>query len=155
MATVNITTPNGDEDVQNPLIKYTFNPIDKSFTSPWKYWQTTIRHPDDPNSPNATTDVDALEKYDFTLPDPSCAHSIFSTRELLAIQGDITDSTRSLLLRVHTWPAFSNHTPGDGGSISNSLEAIHDKIHGSIGGHMFNVAYAGRLYCVGKFPGSA
>jgi tyrosinase len=38
--------------------------------------------------------------------------------------------------RVHTWPAFSNHTAGDGGSASNSLEGIHDEIHGLVGGQM-------------------
>ena len=139
----------------NPLIKYTFNPIDKSFLTPYKYWKTTIRCPNNQLSAKGTTNVDALEEYDFTLPDPSCAHSIFSTRELLKVQGDLTDSTHNLLLRVHTWPAFSNHTPGDGGSASNSLEAIHDKVHGYVGGHMYDPAYAGRLYCVGKFPGSA
>jgi hypothetical protein len=45
---------------------------------------------------------------------------------------------------VHTWPEFSNHTPGDGGT-SNSLEAIHDGIHVDVGGrgHMSNTAVAG------------
>lgn len=33
-----------------------------------------------------------------------------------------------------TWPAFSNHTVGDGGSASNSLEGIHDGIHVDVGG---------------------
>jgi len=46
---------------------------------------------------------------------------------------------------VNTWPAFSNHTVGDGGSGSNSLEAIHDGIHVMVGGngHMGNPAVAG------------
>ncbi|KAF8988417.1 hypothetical protein BDQ17DRAFT_1374127, partial [Cyathus striatus] len=49
--------------------------------------------------------------------------------------------------RVHTWPAFSNHTVGDGGSTSNSLEAIHDNVHVYVGGngHMGNPAVAGRI----------
>jgi len=60
---VNIVTPDSDGKpiaVQNPLIKYTFNPIDRSFPAPYSSWQTTIRHPDDPSSPDATTDVDGL-----------------------------------------------------------------------------------------------
>ncbi|KAG8972801.1 hypothetical protein FRC05_009523 [Tulasnella sp. 425] len=50
----------------------------------------------------------------------------------------IRTNTYNLLTRVSTWPAFSNHTPGDGGSSSSSLEAIHDGIHGDVGagGHM-------------------
>ena len=39
-----------------------------------------------------------------------------------------------MLTRIHDWNAFSNHTVGDGGSTSNSLEAIHDGIHGDVGG---------------------
>ncbi|KAI0304304.1 tyrosinase [Multifurca ochricompacta] len=126
LETVDIITPDGNTtSVANPLLGYTFNPIDRSFPSPYKYWQTTIRHPDDPRSPNATTDVQAL------------------TDDLSSIQDDITSSTYSLLTRVHTWPAFSNHTRGDGGSASNSLEAIHDEIHGIIGGQMGDPAVAG------------
>ena len=57
--TVDIVTPDGQTTtVTNPLLKYTFNPIDSSF--PHSSWKTTIRHPDDPNSPDATTDVQAL-----------------------------------------------------------------------------------------------
>ena len=50
-----------------------------------------------------------------------------------------------MLTRVQTWPAFSNHTVGDGGSSSNSLEAIHDGIHVYVGGngHMSDPSVAG------------
>jgi tyrosinase len=124
--TLNIITPDGQTTaVDNPLLKYTFNPIDPSFPNPYSNWQTTIRHPDDPSSPNATTDVDAL------------------VSDLQSIQEDITSSTFNLLTRVTTWPAFSNHTAGDGGSASNSLEAIHDEIHGYIGGQMGDPSVAG------------
>ncbi|KAH9989732.1 tyrosinase [Russula compacta] len=124
---IKITTPQGEEFVPNPLIKYTFNPIPPSFPSdpPYNRWETTIRHPDDPTSPDATTDVEAL------------------LAELSRVQEDLTDSTYNLLTRVHTWPGFSNHTPGDGGSASNSLEAIHDEVHGWVGGHMGDVPVAG------------
>ncbi|KAF8500857.1 photo-regulated tyrosinase [Russula emetica] len=126
LQTVDITTPDGNTTtVPNPLYQYTFNPIDSSFPAPYEYWQTTIRHPDNPNSPDATTDVQAL------------------TDDLSSVQSDITQSTYNLLSRVNTWPGFSNHTPGDGGSSSNSLEAIHDEIHGTIGGQMGDPSVAG------------
>jgi tyrosinase len=123
---VNVTTPDGNTtSVPNPLYQYTFNPIDPSFPAPYQDWQTTIRHPDDFNSPNATTDVQAL------------------TDDLSSAQSNITQNTYNLLSRVTTWPAFSNHTPGDGGSSSNSLEAIHDGIHGTISGQMGDPSVAG------------
>jgi len=53
-----------------------------------------------------------------------------------------------MLTRVHTWTAFSNHTVGDGGSSSNSIEAIHDGIHVDVGGmgQMSDPAVAGQSY---------
>ncbi len=59
------------------------------------------------------------------------------------MQDDLTSSTYNLFMRVRTWPAFSNHTRGDGGSVSNSLEGIHDRIHGAVGGQMGDVGVAG------------
>ncbi|KAN0140456.1 Common central domain of tyrosinase domain containing protein [Lactarius tabidus] len=126
LKTLNIVTPDGKTtSVANPLLQYTFNPIDRSFPRPYSSWKTTIRHPDSPNSANATTDVPAL------------------VSDLKSIQDDITSSTYNVLTRVKTWPAFSNHTAGDGGSASNSLEAIHDEIHGYIGGQMGDPSVAG------------
>jgi tyrosinase len=74
----------------------------------------------------------------------SLIHGLYQS-DLTSIQGDITSSTYNLLTRVHTWPVFSNHSAGDGGSTSNSLEAIHDEIHGFVGGHMGNPAVAGNF----------
>jgi tyrosinase len=71
--------------------------------------------------------------------------------DLTSIQDDITSSTYNLLSRVHTWPAFSNHTAGDGGSASNSLEAIHDEIHGYVGGQMGDPAVAGTFFTLAGF----
>jgi len=128
---VGIITPESDGNtvpVTNPLYQYTFHPIDPSFPDhpyPYSSWKTTIRHPDHPKSPDATTDAQAL------------------AAELSSHQSDLTDSTYNLLSRVTTWPAFSNTTPGDGGSASNSLEAIHNEVHGIVGGQMGDPAVAG------------
>ncbi|KAH9989733.1 photo-regulated tyrosinase [Russula compacta] len=135
---IKITTPEGEKFVPNPLIKYTFTTIPESFPSePYAYkcWKTTLRHPDHPSSPTATTDNIALQ----TL----LTFVFLYQSELGNVQEDLTDSTYNLLLRVHTWPAFSNHTPGDDGSASNSLEAIHDEVHGWVDGHMWDPAVAG------------
>lgn len=112
---VTITTPKGRVSVDNPLIRYKFHPIDPSFPAPYDGWSATLRQPNSTN-PNATDNVARLRSV------------------LQSAQRDITTKTYNLLTRVHTWPAFSNHTPGDGGSASNSLEAIHDGIHVDVGG---------------------
>nr|AAX44240.1 tyrosinase [Trametes sanguinea]AAX46018.1 tyrosinase [Trametes sanguinea] len=113
---VTITTPDGQRtQVDNPLRRYRFHPIDPSFPEPYSNWPATLRHPTSDGS-DAKDNVKDL------------------TTTLKADQPDITTKTYNLLTRVHTWPAFSNHTPGDGGSSSNSLEAIHDHIHDSVGG---------------------
>jgi len=73
---VNIITPDGrTTSVPNPLYQYTFNPVDQSFPSPWRSWRMTIRHPDNPNSPNATTDAQELTRYGLTFPETSFSHS--------------------------------------------------------------------------------
>jgi len=71
---------------------------------------------------------------------------------LRASQSDITSSTYSMLTRVRTWTAFSNHTVGDGGSSSNSVEAIHDGIHVSVGGNgqMSDPSVAGKAFTLFK-----
>jgi hypothetical protein len=80
-STVNIITPDGNTtSVANPLFQYPFNPIDPSFPAPYKYWHTTIRHPDNPNSPSATTDSQALAEYDFSFPDRSLSHLFFTIK---------------------------------------------------------------------------
>ncbi|KAF8148054.1 tyrosinase [Crassisporium funariophilum] len=113
---VEITGPNGTKvTVDNPLYHYRFHPIDASFPRPYRDWPTTLRQP-------TTINVDAIDNV-------SRLKSV-----LRAAQPDIRDSTYSMLTRVRTWTAFSNHTAGDGGSTSNSLEAIHDGIHVSVGG---------------------
>ena len=68
MTTVTIMmAPHGSTaDVPNPLLSYTFNPIDPSFTFPFDSWPTTLRSPTS-EDPDATTDVNALIRHDFPL----------------------------------------------------------------------------------------
>ncbi|KAJ6502787.1 tyrosinase [Mycena vitilis] len=115
--TVSIIAPNGQKiQVANPLRRYTFHPVDPSFPAPYSGWNTTLRWPN-------TFDASARENIKVLTSTSNSAQSQLKTK------------TYNLLTRVHTWPAFSNHTPGDGGSSSNSLEAIHDSVHVDIGGN--------------------
>ncbi|KAG8995528.1 hypothetical protein FRB94_008947 [Tulasnella sp. JGI-2019a] len=115
-AQVTIIGPNGQSmNVDNPLLSYKFNPVDKSFPRPYSVWGKTLRHATN-DTANATSNVQEM------------------INDLKAEQANIRTSTYKMLTLVHTWPAFSNHTPGDGGSSSSSLEAIHDGIHVDVGG---------------------
>ncbi|KAF9069697.1 tyrosinase [Rhodocollybia butyracea] len=114
---VTIVNPAGHKvSVPNPLRRYTFHPIDPSFPEPYASWPTTLRHPLS-EDPNATDNVKEL------------------TATLKSAASQLKTKTYNLLSRVHTWPAFSNHTPDDGGSASNSLEGIHDGVHVDVGGN--------------------
>jgi tyrosinase len=76
LQSVNIITFNGSTiSVPNPLYQYTFHPIDKSFPRTYQSWKTTIRQPDNPADPNATTDVQRLIRYDFNSLHPSLSIS--------------------------------------------------------------------------------
>lgn len=117
---LSVTGPNGKPLTlnPNPLYGYNFKGGADKFPSPYSVWKKTLRH--------ATNDT---------------ASAVNNVQELIstlqAEQEDITTSTYNMLTRITTWPAFSNHTPGDGGSASNSLEAIHDGIHVDVGGDGF------------------
>ncbi|THH26781.1 hypothetical protein EUX98_g7401 [Antrodiella citrinella] len=119
-----ITTPRGREKVKNPLLRYTFDPIDPSFPEPYDAWKTTLRRPTSKDA-NATSNTKEL------------------IRELEAEAVNIRASTYSLLSRVRTWPEFSNHA--ENGGSTNSIESIHDSIHVMTGGdgHMGDPATAG------------
>ena len=75
-------------------------------------------------------------------------------RILANAQSSIRSKTYNMLTRVTTWPAFSNHTVGDGGSTSNSIEAIHDDIHVYVGGdgQMGDRAVAGKVLFCARIP---
>ena len=70
---VNIITPDGNQNsVPNPFLRYSFNPIDPSFTLPWDQYQTTVRHPENQDP------VEGLRRCDMTLPHSTFAHSFFT-----------------------------------------------------------------------------
>ncbi len=48
-----------------------------------------------------------------------------------------------MLMDVDDWFAFSNKKSGNAGTLSNSVEAIHDGIHVALGGSMASSEAAG------------
>jgi Common central domain of tyrosinase len=82
----------------------------------------------------------------------SLIHDLYHSA-LKSIQKGTTTSTYNLLMRVHTWPEFSNHIAGDGRITVSSLEAIHDNIHGYIAGQMGDPAVAGNFSLLWQVSG--
>lgn len=141
---VTITGPDGKSKlVDNPLLHYRFNPIDPSFPTPFSNWPTTLRRPKT-QSPTEGDNVAELVAYVLSYVlrrfELRYANSVLKNA-----QSNIRSNTFNMLTRVNTWPAFSNSTAGDGGSNSNSLEAIHNSIHNLVGGigHMGDTGTAG------------
>ena len=142
---VTIVTPDGKRTaVDNPLYNYTFHPVDSSFPSDFQKWRTTLRQPTTEGA-DATDNVALLRKYVANYWFIETVRLSLFRSILRNVQLSTTAKTYNMLTRVNTWPAFSNHTVGDDGSGSNSLEAIHDGIHYNVGGlgHMGNTAVAG------------
>lgn len=126
---VTITKPDGSKGkVPNPLVKYTFHPIDSSFPLPWSDWPTTLRHPVPTSGPNAKSDVKAMERSAISYVKES-SFLTWSRSNLRAEFQSTRSSLYAMFYGVHNWSDFSNHTAAPGKNIANSLEAIHDNIH--------------------------
>ncbi|VDC02340.1 unnamed protein product [Peniophora sp. CBMAI 1063] len=124
---LNIIGSDGNEmPVKNPLLAYTFHPIDGSFPSPYSEWQTTLRHPVPVKGPDAKSSVPRLK---------AALEEEYEQRKL---------QTFLMLALLSKWEEFSNTSVSKGACVS-SLEQIHNDIHDSIGGngHMADPAVAG------------
>jgi tyrosinase len=136
--TVNIISAQGTlVSVRNPLHHYGFqNMPEPSFTGfnrpNYAGWPTTLRQPNSPLSRNAVSQPDVVNEM------------IASDDELMTKVLDLFPTT---LPTPDPWGQFSNHSwasiPGHQGHIT-SLEEIHDRIHGYIGGpgHMGNTGFS-------------
>ena len=112
LLTVNIIAPDGKTtSVPNPLYQYTFNPVDHTFPTPWNSWKTTIRHPDNPNSPTATTDSQALKTYDFMFPDSSIYRLLFLPKATFKRSRTTSPQVLSIFCPVFTLGLRSATTP--------------------------------------------
>ncbi|KAJ3565570.1 hypothetical protein NP233_g7549 [Leucocoprinus birnbaumii] len=118
---IQIVDYNGQKvSVPNPILRYHFHPIDPSFSRyrDFNTWTTTVRNPDR----SRKEDIPGLIRK-------------------MGIEADqIREKTYNMLKFNDNWEFFSNHSVGDD-QHANSLEAVHDDIHGIVGygkipGHM-------------------
>ncbi|KAL8707535.1 MAG: hypothetical protein Q9220_007477 [cf. Caloplaca sp. 1 TL-2023] len=120
--------PNGSTTINNPLYQYTFSSSElAAFPDPgFNVWQQTLRYPS-AQSPSATSQ------------DPLVGQQITQS------QGTYAQRFMTLLQAYPRFTNFSNSawTPNSPGY--DSLESLHNQIHGLIGngGHMAIIDYAG------------
>ncbi|KAI4164925.1 MAG: hypothetical protein LQ342_001558 [Letrouitia transgressa] len=123
-----INLPNGSTTISNPLYQFSFAAADLGDfpDSPFNKWSTTMRYPNSKNADAKSQDALVSRQID---------------------QSQDTYSQRFMTL-LQAYPAFANFsnsqwTPNSPGY--DSLEALHNQIHGLIGngGHMSIIDYAG------------
>ncbi|KAK4128712.1 Di-copper centre-containing protein [Parathielavia appendiculata] len=111
---VDVNGPNGVQRIANPLFSYNFRPLDtKAFSfGPWNTWTRTLRGP-------SSTGPDAQ-----------------SNNSLVAMNLD--QNRGSLAQRLYTlFSGYDNYTTFSSnafGPQADSVESIHDTIHGLVGG---------------------
>jgi len=95
-------------------------------TQPWNFWPQTKRSPSSRNDPGATSNNKAVS-------------------DSLAANGpSLRQRVYALLMRNNRWASFSNRQGAASVGENDSLESIHDTIHGLVGGggHMSYVEYS-------------
>jgi tyrosinase len=115
-SSLTINTPTGSRTITNPLFRYVFRP--------------TVGPPDFPSS----------EGYANA---PYTSRNSRAQSRLSSNAASINDRTYLLLSRQNSYPPFSNNAYVDSrGNRYDSLEGIHDTIHGLVGGWMGLVPYS-------------
>jgi len=128
--TVSVTTPSGQQTIQNPLFHYEFAPLDTAnfYYAPWNAWQGTLRWPNSEQSSASSQEN-------------LCTSALANNRQ------NLQDNVYNLFTQCTQYAEFSNDasSASDAG-CHNSLESIHDSIHNLVGGtndgHMTYLWYA-------------
>ncbi|KAM0718253.1 hypothetical protein Q7P37_006585 [Cladosporium fusiforme] len=127
--TLTVTMPNGTNTIPNPLYAYRFHPVYKEdfYYNPWSSWNSTMRAPNNQN--NDAYSVDGVIG-------PVLDNSRISFRDRLY----------NLFTFYSNYSEFSteSYTFGTAFRNADSLESIHDVIHGATGsgGHMTYLDYS-------------
>ena len=125
MKEVVITMPDGKRaPVSNPFYCYTFHPLPSDIDDLWKPFPTTVRHPDesgqsDPEHLKRCVSVSHIWRINFQDIHRTLSANFEQTRE----------RTAKLLVLLHDWPHFSNHTTDKDPGVAGSIESIHDSVH--------------------------
>lgn len=118
--TITVITPNGTQNIDNPLYAYTFNPME-----PGIYWQQFLQWPQTLRWPS-TTNADAVTQVDQLLSTLNNQQSSWSQRIYNLF---VLDSNYNFM-------DFSNEmfNPGSSSFQVDSIESVHNSIHTEVGG---------------------
>ncbi|OCK73056.1 Di-copper centre-containing protein [Lepidopterella palustris CBS 459.81] len=130
--TVSVTTPSGQQTIDNPLYQYTFHPVSNDLGGfPYNTWPTTLRRPVDSNAA-----LTRSNNNDFA--------SIMDSNRI-----SLRDRVYNLFVTTAQFVQVSTEATGEGTgnpSSHDSFEGIHDSIHvisgGESGGHMYYLDYS-------------
>ncbi|KAI0009769.1 Di-copper centre-containing protein [Xylariaceae sp. FL0662B] len=130
---INVSGPNGVQNISNPLFSYTFRPFNKSTFPdfPYNAWSETKRAPRPINSANATS------------------NNSFVAHALDAHLPSFQQRLYNLFANYPDYKTFSNEgwipSGVDNNSTYDSIESLHDSIHiigGGVYGHLAIIAYS-------------
>ena len=124
--TVTVIKPSGQSVIQNPLYSYEFHPLDPKDLpdAPFSQWKQTLRYPSSQTSSATSQDAKLATIMDNQGP-------------------PLKDRLYNLFTDYPEYTYFSNKSwyPDSTGNY-DSLESVHDQIHGLVGGHMAVVDYS-------------
>jgi len=113
---ITVNGPNGQETIANPLYSYHFSDPSDLVYSPFTTWDDTLRYPNN-NNVNAAS------------------QETLATNAFNNIQSSLQDQVYQLMSTCTDYLQFSNDASGSSSSsCSSSLEAIHNTVHGVVGG---------------------
>jgi len=127
--TVQVVTPQGTTTIHNPLYSYKFHPLnsDELPDAPFSDYPETLRYPDS-DQPSAQSRNNLVNQ------------------QLQNSRTTFRDGLYTLFTNYNRFDWFSNKAwiPGNNGQGYNSIESIHDQIHGltGSGGHMGVIDYS-------------
>lgn len=124
---ITITGPNGQQTLDNPLYSYTFEDPSNLVYGPFTSWDKTLRYPSS-NDPSTTSQqqsaINALDN----------------------IQPSLQDQVYQLMSTCDNYLSFSNDLGSSASaSCASSLEAIHNTVHGTLGGPVIDGVSAGHM----------
>lgn len=126
---VNVSGPNGQQVIANPLYAYQFKPLDPNALpdQPFNVFPTTMRYP-------STQDASAVSQNNLVAQQLDNSAASFRSRLF------------NLFTNYHDYTTFSNEAwiPQTNPNGYDSIESVHDQIHGltGSGGHMSYIEYS-------------
>jgi len=118
--TIVVTLPNGTTTINNPLYSYNFHPPEGLLYQQFLQWPQTLRWPN-------TTDADAVTQVDMLTSSLNSGQQSWAQRiyNLFTLYADFMDFTNEPFIK------------SAGPESYDSLEAVHDSVHTTIGGQNY------------------